>query len=183
MTSKIKIATCKLQNPGYVTVLRLSTVLKHKIGATRPLPRDGGVEDSTKTWWCDPTSHRLNVVVQSLPLLREVGRMRDGVRPSDHLQSYGFHKKIRLVGPARLFSVDESMMHMTSQYPIIMLKKKTKTEIVVVISRIPVLIKDRMHYFSMQVVMNKCFLLIPEKKFGANPSCRFRDKRTFNSEK
>jgi len=25
----------------------------------------------------------------------------------------------------------------------------------------------------MQVVMNKCFLLNPEKKFGANPSCRF----------
>jgi len=23
--------------------------------------------------------------------------------------------------------------------------------------------------------MNKCFLLIPEIKFGANPSCRFRE--------
>jgi len=27
----------------------------------------------------------------------------------------------------------------------------------------------------MQVVMNKCFLLNPEKKFGANPSWRFRE--------
>jgi len=44
-------------------------------------------------------------------------------------------------------------------------------------------LKDRVHCFSMQVIMNKCFLLNPEKKFGANPSCRFRDKRTFNSEK
>jgi len=44
-------------------------------------------------------------------------------------------------------------------------------------------LKDRMHCFSMQVVKNKYFLLNPEKKFGANPSCRFRDKRTFNSEK
>jgi len=43
--------------------------------------------------------------------------------------------------------------------------------------------KDRVHCFSMQVVMNKCFLLNPVNKFGANPSCRFRDKRTFNSEK
>jgi len=31
--------------------------------------------------------------------------------------------------------------------------------------------------------MNKCFLLNPEKKFGADLSCRFREKRTFNSEK
>jgi len=37
--------------------------------------------------------------------------------------------------------------------------------------------------FSMQVVMNKCFLLNPEKKFGADPSCRFQEKRTFNSGK
>jgi len=35
----------------------------------------------------------------------------------------------------------------------------------------------------MQVVMNKCFLLNPEKKFGADPFCRFQEKRTFNSEK
>jgi len=38
----------------------------------------------------------------------------------------------------------------------------------------------------MQVVMNKFFLLNPEKNFGADPSCRFREKRkkrTFNSEK
>jgi len=47
-----------------------------------------------------------------------------------------------------------------------------------------------MHCFSMQVAMNKCFLLNPEKKFGADPSCSFREKRTnrlipthFNSEK
>jgi len=31
--------------------------------------------------------------------------------------------------------------------------------------------------------MNKCFLLNPEEKIGANPSRRFREKRTFNSEK
>jgi len=37
--------------------------------------------------------------------------------------------------------------------------------------------------FSIQVVMNKCFLLNPEKKIGADPSYRFREKRTFNSEK
>jgi len=38
----------------------------------------------------------------------------------------------------------------------------------------------------MQVVMNKCFLLNPEKEFGADPFCRFREKRkkrTFNSDK
>jgi len=38
----------------------------------------------------------------------------------------------------------------------------------------------------MLVVMNKCFLLNLEKQFGADPSCRFqekRKKRTFNSEK
>jgi len=39
------------------------------------------------------------------------------------------------------------------------------------------------HCFSMQAVMNRCFLLNPEKNFGANPSCRFWEKRTFNSEK
>jgi len=39
-------------------------------------------------------------------------------------------------------------------------------------------IKDRVHCFSMQVLM-KCFLLNPEKKFfGADPSCRFWEKRT-----
>jgi len=26
--------------------------------------------------------------------------------------------------------------------------------------------------------MNKCCLLNPEKKFGTDPSCRFREKRT-----
>jgi len=34
--------------------------------------------------------------------------------------------------------------------------------------------KARVHCFSMQVVMNKCFLLILEKKFGANPFCVWR---------
>jgi len=33
--------------------------------------------------------------------------------------------------------------------------------------------KARVHCFSMQVVVNKSFLLNPEKKFGAEPSCRF----------
>jgi len=44
-------------------------------------------------------------------------------------------------------------------------------------------IQDLVHCFSMQIVMNKRFLLNPEKKCGANPSFRFRDKRTINSEK
>jgi len=34
----------------------------------------------------------------------------------------------------------------------------------------------------MQVEMNKCFLLNAEK-IGVDPSYRFREKRTFNSEK
>jgi len=49
-----------------------------------------------------------------------------------------------------------------------------------------VVFKGRVHCFSMQVVMNKCFLLNPEKKFDAESSCRFRElrkNRTFNSEK
>jgi len=29
--------------------------------------------------------------------------------------------------------------------------------------------------------MNKCFLLNPEKNFGADSYCRFREKRNFNS--
>jgi len=29
----------------------------------------------------------------------------------------------------------------------------------------------------MQVVVNKCFFLNPEKIFGVDPSCRFREKR------
>jgi len=39
-------------------------------------------------------------------------------------------------------------------------------------------LKGRVHCFSMQVGINKCFLLNPEKKFGADPSCRFRKKKT-----
>jgi len=27
----------------------------------------------------------------------------------------------------------------------------------------------------MKIVINKCFLLNPEKKFGADPSCRFQE--------
>jgi len=34
-------------------------------------------------------------------------------------------------------------------------------------------LKGRVHCFSMLVVMNKCFLLNLEKKFGAHLSCRF----------
>jgi len=48
------------------------------------------------------------------------------------------------------------------------------------------LLKGRVHCFSMQVVMYKCFLLNPEKKISEGPSCRFREKcekRTFISEK
>jgi len=47
-------------------------------------------------------------------------------------------------------------------------------------------VKDRGHCFSMQFVTNKCFLLNPEKKFNAYPSCCFREKRkhrSFNSKK
>jgi len=39
------------------------------------------------------------------------------------------------------------------------------------------IVKGRLHCFSMQVAMNKCFLLNPEKKISADPSCRFREKR------
>jgi len=38
-------------------------------------------------------------------------------------------------------------------------------------------LKGRVQCFSMQVVINKCFLLNPEKKFGTYPSCRYREKR------
>jgi len=44
-------------------------------------------------------------------------------------------------------------------------------------------LQDRVHCFSMQVVRNKCFLLNPETKFCANLPCRFREKRSFNSQK
>jgi len=42
-------------------------------------------------------------------------------------------------------------------------------------------VKYRVHYFSMHVVMNKCF----QKNFDTDSSCRFREnaKNTFNSEK
>jgi len=46
-------------------------------------------------------------------------------------------------------------------------------------------IKSRVHCSSMQVIINKCFLLNPEKKIGTNPSYRFREiakKRILNSE-
>jgi len=44
-------------------------------------------------------------------------------------------------------------------------------------------LKGRVQCFSIQVVKNKCFLLSPEKQFGAESYCRFRDKRTYYSEK
>jgi len=42
-------------------------------------------------------------------------------------------------------------------------------------------LKGRVHCFSMQVVMSKCF--INPEKIGADQSCRFREKRTFNFKK
>jgi len=45
------------------------------------------------------------------------------------------------------------------------------------------ILNGRVHCFSMQVVLNKGFLINSEKKFGAYPFCCFREKRTFNSEK
>jgi len=44
-------------------------------------------------------------------------------------------------------------------------------------------LKGRVHCFSMQVVMKKCFLLNPGKTFDANSSYHFREKRTLNSKK
>jgi len=44
-------------------------------------------------------------------------------------------------------------------------------------AQVRVSLKGRVHCFSMQVVINKSFVLNPEKKFGANSSCRFREKR------
>jgi len=46
--------------------------------------------------------------------------------------------------------------------------------------------KNRVQYFSMQVVMNKCFLLNPEKNLAQIRLVVFREKRKneyFNSEK
>jgi len=48
------------------------------------------------------------------------------------------------------------------------------------------LFKGRVHCFSMQIVINKCFLLNPEKKFGADPPAVFVENAKnahFNSEK
>jgi len=39
------------------------------------------------------------------------------------------------------------------------------------------LINGRVHGISMQVIMNKCFVLNPEKQFGADPFCRLGEKR------
>jgi len=39
------------------------------------------------------------------------------------------------------------------------------------------LFKDRVHCFSTQVIINKCFLLNPEKKIDTDSTCRFREKR------
>jgi len=41
--------------------------------------------------------------------------------------------------------------------------------------------KGRVICFLMQVVRSKCFLLNPEKKFGADPSCRFQKKTQKNA--
>jgi len=52
--------------------------------------------------------------------------------------------------------------------------------------KISFVLKGRVRCFSMQVVIYKRFLLNPEKRFGADPSCRFqenRKNRTFNFEK
>jgi len=71
--------------------------------------------------------------------------------------------------------------HATSNPAISMNRNKTVTFSLAVF----LLIKSRVHCFSMQVVKNKCFLLNP-KNIGADPSCRFREKRknrTFNSGK
>jgi len=40
------------------------------------------------------------------------------------------------------------------------------------------IIKGQVHCFSMQVVMNKCFLLNVEKKFDTDLSCHFRQNAT-----
>jgi len=37
-------------------------------------------------------------------------------------------------------------------------------------------LKGRVHCFLMQVLKNKRFLLNSEKNYGADPSCRFREK-------
>jgi len=37
--------------------------------------------------------------------------------------------------------------------------------------------KGQVHCFSMQVVVNKCFLLNLEKKFDVDSSCHFQEKR------
>jgi len=47
----------------------------------------------------------------------------------------------------------------------------------------PTPMKGRVHCFSMQVLMNKCFLLNPEEKFRADPSLMFSRKTYSNSEK
>jgi len=39
-------------------------------------------------------------------------------------------------------------------------------------------LKGRVQSFSMQVEINKCFIINPEKKLAADASCRFREKCT-----
>jgi len=56
-----------------------------------------------------------------------------------------------------------------------------KSDNLCVFSIFDITIKGRVHCFSTQIVMNKCYLLNPEKKFGADPSCHFRKKRTLIS--
>jgi len=37
--------------------------------------------------------------------------------------------------------------------------------------------KDRAQYFSIQIVMNECFLLSLKQYFGTDQSCRIQEKR------
>jgi len=54
---------------------------------------------------------------------------------------------------------------------------------IVCVEELFAIVKVRVHCFSMQVVMNECFLLNSQTKFGVDSSCRFREKRIFNSKK
>jgi len=46
-----------------------------------------------------------------------------------------------------------------------------------VVNVVVIKVKGLVHCFSMRVVMKKWFFQNPEKKFDADPSCRFREKR------
>jgi len=57
------------------------------------------------------------------------------------------------------------------------LEREKEAEQVIDVKILSMSIKGRVHCFSMHVVINKCFLLISEKKIGADTSCRFQEKR------